>query len=182
MPRVPFNPIRNVKLPSFREFNEELLGTDLYETGFDGQWAANDDYQLVSGLANLKQAILHRLITNPGELFAHPDYGAGLEEYISAPINRDTKNEIVRRIHDQLRKEPRIAKIVYIKVNTGDSETQIGTLKIDIGLVPITTNSEQNFHFVITERDWLMFNNRSNAIYYVDLEKERELEARRSAL
>lgn len=181
MPRVKFNPIRNVQLPSVREFNEELLGIDLYEKAFDGQWANNDDYQIIAGLGNLRQAIYHRLITNPGELFAHPDYGAGLEEYVSAPINLETRAEITRRIKDQLMKEPRVHKVTKINVRTGDSTTAIGTLIIEIGIIPIGDNAEQLFRFAISELDWMSFNRNDNEVSYTDMAQDAQWEADQAA-
>jgi phage baseplate assembly protein W len=154
--KAPFNPIRNINPPSFKKFNEKKLGIDLFDHGFDLQWATNDDYQLIAGLGNLRQAIYHRLITNPGELFAHPDYGAGLEEYVSAPFDGVLKNEIMSRIKQQLLKEPRIFKINHIRLRTGDKDTQIGTVIIDIGVTPIGSNDVQAFQYAITERDWQM--------------------------
>jgi phage baseplate assembly protein W len=109
---------------------------------------------LIGGLGNLRQAIYHRLITNPGELFAHPEYGAGLEEYVSAPFDLQMKNEIMSRIKRQLKLEPRIFKVNYIRLRTGDSNTQIGTVIIDIGITPIGGNDVQAFQYAITERDW----------------------------
>jgi phage baseplate assembly protein W len=172
--RTSFNPIRNVQVPSLRQFSDELLGTDLYEQNFDSMWAPNDDYQVIAGLGNLKQAIYHRLITNPGELFAHPEYGAGLEEYISVPIDRSMKSEIMQRIKNQLLQEPRIAKIGYIRVNTGNSTTPSGTLVMEVGIVPIGINTEQAFQYAITEQDWLLRNNRPGGQTYIDMAKERE--------
>ncbi len=180
--RVSFNPIRNLQLPSLREFSDELLGTDLYERNFDGQWSGNDDYQTVSGLPNLKQAIYHRLITNPGELFAHPEYGCGIEEYVSAPMDRHMKAELMSRIKNNLLMEVRIARIVYIRINTGDSNTPIGTVEIQIGLIPINTNKEQAFHYAISERDWLLRDQRGGNTYYVDMAKQREYKERGIAL
>lgn len=172
MARPAFNPIRNssVKdLPSYRKFNDELMGTDLMEKAFDGQWASNDDYAVIAGLGNLRQAIYHRLITNPGELFAHPDYGCGLEEYVSAPIDLTTKAELTKRIKEQLTRDPRVAKVSYVRLTTGDSTTPIGTLIINIGIVPIGNTAEQELHFAISERDWLVQGPKNYDSTYFDM-------------
>ncbi|QBJ80505.1 phage tail protein [Aquitalea sp. USM4] len=40
-----------------------------------------------SGILRGKQRILRRLLTNPGEYIYHPDYGAGLGQYVGALMN-----------------------------------------------------------------------------------------------
>lgn len=172
MARAIFNPISKgsvTDLPSPKKFNEELLGTDLFEKEFDSVWDTNDDYALVSGLANLKQAVYHRLITNPGELFAHPNYGCGLEEYVGAPINVQMKGDIARRIKEQLAQEQRIAKVTDIRITTGTVNVPVGTLRIDIGFIPIGGNAEQRLDFAINEQDWVNTPKNNYDTKYVDM-------------
>lgn len=154
--KAPFNPIRQLNPPSLKHFNEKLLGVDLvdFRFEFDLAWGSDDDYQLIAGLGNLRQAIYHRLITNPGELFAHPEYGAGLEEFVSAPFDLQTKNDLISRIKQQVMMEPRVFKCNYVRLRTGDKDTAIGTVIVDIGITPIGGNDVQAFQYAITERDW----------------------------
>jgi phage baseplate assembly protein W len=61
-----------------------LLGRDIL---FDGDYhvTPDGDWQVVEGLAAIRQWIYHCLITNPGEFRARPEYGAGLKRYVKEP-------------------------------------------------------------------------------------------------
>lgn len=60
----------------------------------------------VSGRLALAQAIARRWITDPGELFYAPDYGAGLRSYLNAAI--DSPGAIAARLEAEARKDERV--------------------------------------------------------------------------
>lgn len=152
--KTTINPIAPVEAPTFREFNRDLFGVDFAEQGFDMQFSNNDDYQVVEGLANLKQWIYHCLITNPGELFAHPDFGCGLEQHISDPMTPQLVGELTKRIRSQISRDPRIQKVAYVRVRPGDNSNSVNTLFISIGIIPVGDNKVQDLQYAITEQDW----------------------------
>ena len=61
---------------------------DLYHyVGTDLSVSPSGDLLSVTGTERRKQKILRRLITNPGELIFHPDYGAGLGQKVGQSVN-----------------------------------------------------------------------------------------------
>lgn len=50
---------------------------------------AGGDFELVAGRENLKQALIHRIRTDKGELIYHPQYGCSVRRFIGV-VNRPT--------------------------------------------------------------------------------------------
>jgi phage baseplate assembly protein W len=76
------------------------------------------DMGLVSGRENLGQAIIVRSLTPRGELsaLAHPDYGSRLHELIGRQNTETTRNLVKLYILESLKMEPRIEKVIELKV------------------------------------------------------------------
>lgn len=94
------------------------------------------DFALVSGRENLKQALVHRIITDPGELMFHPGYGCKIQR------RRGNKNAPVAMllgrmdVQDALEQEPRLKRINSITtISTGD------VLAATVDVTPITGES-----------------------------------------
>jgi hypothetical protein len=51
---------------------------------------ANGDFKTVVGSSVLKQDITFRVRSNPGDFYPHPELGAGLDEIIGEPNDRNT--------------------------------------------------------------------------------------------
>ncbi|HEY5865037.1 MAG TPA: hypothetical protein VI542_05720 [Candidatus Tectomicrobia bacterium] len=77
-----------------------------------------EDIGIVSGSANLGQAVFLRLLTPRGELAAlgHPEYGSRLHELIGLQNTATTRNLVQLFILESLQQEPRIAEIVSMSV------------------------------------------------------------------
>lgn len=93
---------------AFDQMTADRVGVDLaIERG---------DLKLVSGRANLAQAVINRLLTRRGELtgLGHPDYGSRLYQLIGEPNNRRTYAVAELYIREALAEEPRIQEIVAI--------------------------------------------------------------------
>ncbi len=77
-----------------------------------------NDLGSVSGIPNLAQAVIMRLLTPRGELseLAHPDYGSRLHELIGQQNTENTRNLIKLYILESLQLEPRIAQVVDVSV------------------------------------------------------------------
>jgi phage baseplate assembly protein W len=71
-----------------------------------------------SGVNNLAQAILMRLLTPEGELsrLGHPEYGSRVHELVGRENVASTRNLMKLFILDALKREPRVAKVVKLSV------------------------------------------------------------------
>lgn len=66
----------------------------------------DQDLAPVSGRLCVAQAVARRWITNRGELFYDPEYGAGLRNYISG--NTQNIGTLAGRLEDEARKDERV--------------------------------------------------------------------------
>lgn len=98
-----------------------VLGTDILFTD-DFQVTKGGDYMTVDGIANLRAAVLRRLMTTPGSFRFRPDYGAGLPTYVRKRLTKATKDQLIQTIKRELAKERRITKV--LEVTLTQSETQ----------------------------------------------------------
>lgn len=81
------------------------------------------------------------LSTRPGELLFHPDFGAGLEEFLDQPDSLSLRREIHDRVQESLaRWEPRVA---VDRVNVDASTEQPSRLRIEIAYRLVRTG--ENF-------------------------------------
>ena len=104
----------------------EALGRDIL---FDGDFhvTAKGDYVALQGLAALKQAIYHRLITRPGDFAYRPEYGAGVLQSVKKRLRSTELSELKSRIISQLSLEDRIEEVVRVTVTR-----QVGGISIDL--------------------------------------------------
>jgi phage baseplate assembly protein W len=77
------------------------------------------DITLIDGIDNLTQALANRLKTRRGELAAlgHPTYGSRHHELLGEPNVARTRNLIKLYVLQALRDEPRIKKVLDVKVS-----------------------------------------------------------------
>jgi phage baseplate assembly protein W len=96
------------------------------------------DFAVVSGRENLKQAINHRIRTDPGELIYHPEYGCKIQR------RKGSKNTAVAvligrmDVQDALEQEPRLRRINKI-TTTGSGDV----LSAQADVTPISGDSIQ---------------------------------------
>jgi len=78
------------------------------------------DFGLVSGRENLCQAIMIRLLTPRGELEAlgHADFGSRVHELIGEGNTETNRNRLKLFILEALKREPRVEKVVELKVES----------------------------------------------------------------
>lgn len=79
---------------------DHIIGNDL-------AIAVDGDLQNVTNPEEGQQRVLRRLLTNPGDYFWHPDYGAGLARYIGQP---EVKGQIIGTIRKQMRLEQAVVQ------------------------------------------------------------------------
>lgn len=107
-----------------------LFGTDIF---FDNDYRITDkgDFQLLSGVANLRQSIYHRLITKPGEYKFVPDYGVGITTYVKRKRTNSNLDRMKNAIRDNLLRDPRISAIPKISVEYINDGVKVG-IAIDV--------------------------------------------------
>jgi phage baseplate assembly protein W len=70
------------------------------------------DLALCGGLANLRQALVHRVVSQQGDLMFHPAYGSKIKRLIGA-INGPTAGVLAAQYASaSVRADPRVSKIV----------------------------------------------------------------------
>ena len=75
--------------------------------GGDVELAASGDWLTVSGSTMTQQLLLRRLLTNPGDYLAHPEYGAGLPGLVGSVFEVAQVETIIA---SQLRLEAGVAQ------------------------------------------------------------------------
>lgn len=93
----------------------------------------NGDFAIVSGRANLHQALANRITTDHGELTFHGTYGANLGRLIGALAGPVRDLVAADYVDDALRAENRVQSVTrVIATTTGDK------LSVQAEIVPIT--------------------------------------------
>jgi phage baseplate assembly protein W len=93
------------------------------------------DISTISGLDNLKQAIIRRVMTTPGSMVHRPTYGAGLKTFLGAPATLGTDREIAKRIDEQLIQDVRIAEVLSVLVERTDNTPDINKVIVSVRVV-----------------------------------------------
>jgi phage baseplate assembly protein W len=71
------------------------------------------------------------LTTRPGELLLHPDFGAGLDQFLAEPIDLTLRARIAQRVRSSLERwETRIS---VDRVDVAEVEGAPTQLRVDIG-------------------------------------------------
>lgn len=114
--------------------------TDIYFRG-DMRATAGGDLMLISGLANLKQALFNRLITVPGTLVGLPNYGVGIRQYQNAPNSFTLQQKLAALIEEQFLQDPRVMRVTSVAISSGDTTPQLA--KIAVNIVPVGYTEQQ---------------------------------------
>ncbi len=116
---------------------DELWGVDIYfdvsdEQGADTKSTNYGDYLIARGRTALRQAVIRRIITNPGEWRTLPDYGVGARLFVKARNTAAARQELEEKIRGQLKQEARIESVDQINI-----EQISGGLKISVVVTPV---------------------------------------------
>lgn len=125
---------------------DTLLGQDILLRDNDIQISPNQDFSIITGIRNLKQAINNRLQTYLGEYFIQT-YGSELYKCIGRPADRLLLNRIKGYIFESLLQEPRIDTIESIEVSFNDEIRTRIILNISLVITPIGSQNELNLIF-----------------------------------
>ena len=123
----------------------EILLTDIEHDKDFVRIAGEGDLQLISGLKNMKAALLRRLVTSPGALVHRPEYGVGIKDFQNAPNTLETRRSLALRIRDNFLRDSRVEEVSGVQVIFDDNSPQIVTI---IARVKIIGFSEQEFSFI----------------------------------
>jgi phage baseplate assembly protein W len=102
------------------------------------------DFALRDGKENLAQAVIMRLLTPRGELSAlgHADYGARVHELIGRENTPTTRNQLKLFILEALKLEPRIEKVLQLKVQTSPGTKSTVDVWLQVKAVAFATPVE----------------------------------------
>lgn len=89
------------------------------------------DWKLCAGEVALRQSLLRRLVTNPGEWKTKPGYGVGARMYVKARNTRANRDELAGRIASQFLEDERVVRVDQVVVDLSAA----GVLRIRITVV-----------------------------------------------
>ncbi len=98
---------------------DEVIGTDILHRK-DFAVAPQGDLDKITGIANLKLRLLHRLVTSPGGFIHLPLYGVGIKDFQNAPNTIGNQIAITKRIDEQFLQDDAVDSIrgiTFIKEN-----------------------------------------------------------------
>lgn len=102
----------------------EVLKTDIKHKKDFVRKPNTGDLDTISGIENLREAVLRRIKTSPGSIVHRPDYGVGLKNFQNAPLTNGTKVALANLINDQLLQEKRILEVLGVGFEENDSEPE----------------------------------------------------------
>lgn len=121
----------------------DALKTDIAHVG-DLVGTSSGDLGTVSGLANFKRALFHRLVTVPGTLLHKPTYGVGIGNYQNAPNSFTQQQKLANLIKEQFEQDPRTLKVNSVSISSADATPQ--KMVIVVSVIPIGyTEQEMRF-------------------------------------
>lgn len=110
---------------------EEILLTDIANNS-DLVLSPSGDLDKVSGFANLKLALFHRLLTTPGTLIHRPDYGVGIKQYQNGVNSIAIQQQIALKIKDNFLRDERIEEVTSVSVESGDTTPDRITITVKV--------------------------------------------------
>lgn len=88
-----------------------------WQYGEDIQTTIQGDFQPVGGIAQTNQRVAKRLLTNPGAVLHHPDYGVGLPKWIGSALSEQRYRSLEADIRQALGLEASVAKTPRPTIN-----------------------------------------------------------------
>lgn len=120
-----------------RVFTSPMPPADLQARVTPGVAPRAADTGVVSGVANLVQALIVRLKTQRGELAAlgHPDYGSRHHELIGEPNTETNRNLVKLHVLACLRQEPRLQEVLRVQVRPASGREGRSTVTIEVDAI-----------------------------------------------
>jgi phage baseplate assembly protein W len=114
---------------------DELLLTDIKHSSDFMQASGSGDISLVSGLDNVTDALLRRLVTEPGAFIHRPEYGVGIKRFQNAPGTLATKRELATRITKNFESDPRVESVLGVTVINDDYTPEKFTIIVRVKII-----------------------------------------------
>lgn len=93
---------------------------------------AGGDLSTLSGLANLKDALYCRLITEPGSLVHRPLYGVGIKRYQNTLNRLSNQRKLASAIEDNFQRDDRVEKLLGVLVDYNELNPSLTILKVRV--------------------------------------------------
>jgi hypothetical protein len=96
---------------------DKLFGKDIWfdvtdrATGGDYVVGPSGDWKLVGGREALRQSLIRRIITDPGEWQTLPDFGVGARAFVKDKNRRATRDQLIERIKSQTARDRRVESV-----------------------------------------------------------------------
>lgn len=113
---------------------EETMGRDIAHVG-DFVKTATGDLDSISGLPNIKSALMHRLLTTPGSFILRPTYGVGIKDYQNGPSTYALQQQLAVRIKEQFEQDPRIDEVTGVRVEFDEAKPELSNIIVKVRLV-----------------------------------------------
>lgn len=94
----------------------------------------NGDILTVSGLENLKIALLHRLVTLKGSLIHRPEYGVGIQKWQNALNTIDNQRTIAAAIVENFERDPRVVSVQSVEIASNEDPSLV---KINVKVIVV---------------------------------------------
>lgn len=104
---------------------------------------ASGDWAIATGLDALRQRLLRRLITAPGEWQTLPNFGVGAPQYVKGPLTPAALAELEGRIRQQFTADPGVASVSDVGVDTSTLDDSGNPITI-ITVLIVAAGSLQN--------------------------------------
>lgn len=95
---------------------------------------AGGDLATVTGREALRQSLMRRYVTNPGEWPTLPEYGAGAQQYVKGKNTPAVRSELESVIKAQTLRDPRVQSVTTAIVEQLDDGSD--GIKISVVVVP----------------------------------------------
>lgn len=121
----------------------ENVGEDIFldiVADEDRPMTISGDWRLVAGDEALKQSLIRRLVTPPGEWRTLPGFGVGVGLYLGSPMTRAVRDELANRIRDQFLRDDRVVRVLAVDV---ELQADYRTLTVTVKYQPRSQPLEQ---------------------------------------
>ena len=119
---------------------------DIYKTDLSFGAAPTGDLERISGIENVREELLRRLITSPGTLVHRPEYGVGVKDYLNGINRLGNKRQLAIKIQEQFTQDPRVASLLGVQISEDPSNTHMVSIIIRVELIGF---GEQSFTYQV---------------------------------
>lgn len=89
----------------------------------------------ISGVENVRQALLRRWFTVRGTLIHRPEYGAGVKSYQNSIGTLSTRRKLALDIQEQSLRDPRVEEVIGVAFSSEDGTPEKTIISVRVKLV-----------------------------------------------